>query len=419
MKSTPISSTLFIRNREKVVDMMGKDSVLLAGSMKQVIRNGDQFYPYRQHSDFVYLTGINWPECVLILSPNHPEPSLREIIFIRRSTPKTDLWTGPGLTSNDVTRLSGISEVKWLDELDHFMEKILKNAELLYTGGSMEKRSITDRYPDLEIHSAAPLIQPLRMVKDMLEVEQMKNAASITQSAFHKALRIIKPGVWEYEVEAEIVAEFIRCGAEGPAYETIVASGANAMILHYVQNHSRCREGDLVLMDFGAEVNNYAADCSRTVPVSGSYSPRQKEVYNAVLKIFNLAREMMFPGILISDLHKQVGELWEEEHIKLGLYSLAEARNKDNSEPLWKKYFMHGTSHSLGLDVHDTFDRSRPLETGMILTCEPAIYIPEEEIGIRLEGDIWITDSGPLDLLEQVPMEVEEIEEIMHSNQSI
>jgi len=247
-------------------------------------------------------------------------------------------------------------------------------------------------------------------------VEEIRKAGAITHSAFLRVLGMVKPEVWEYEVEAEIIAEFLRKGAEGHAYEPIVASGKNALILHYVENNSRCGKGDLLLMDFGAEVNNYAADCSRTIPVNGRFSDRQRAVYDAVLRIFRKAREMMVPGAVMSAFHNSVGEMWVEEHVALGLYTMNEVRKQPPEDPLWKKYFMHGTSHSLGLDVHDTFDRTRPFEPGMVLTCEPAIYIPEEGIGIRLENDILITPEGPVDLLEDIPIEALEIEEIMQSN---
>jgi Xaa-Pro aminopeptidase len=226
---------------------------------------------------------------------------------------------------------------------------------------------------------------------------------------------MIKPGVWEYEIEAEIIAEFIGRGANGHAYEPIVACGKNALTLHYINNKERCNEGELLLIDFGAEVNNYAADCSRTIPVSGRFTPRQREVYNAVTRLFKKARELMVPGIVMSEFHLQVGELWQEEHISLGLYSRKDARAHSKEEPLWKKYFMHGTSHSLGLDVHDPCDRSLPFQPGLVITCEPAIYLQEEGFGIRLENDILITESGPVDLMEDIPMEAGEIEEIIHS----
>jgi Xaa-Pro aminopeptidase len=255
----------------------------------------------------------------------------------------------------------------------------------------------------------------LRRVKEPEELEEIRKACNITRSAFRRILPLIRPGIWECEIEAEIIAEFIGRGANGPAYEPIVASGKNTLILHYVENKDQCREGELVLLDFGAEVNNYASDCSRTVPVNGRFSKRQREVYDALARVFMQARELMVPGTLMADFHQGVGELWEEEHIALGLYSQQDTKNRQGGEPMWKDYFMHGTSHSMGLDVHDPCDRSIPFEPGMVITCEPAIYIKEEGFGIRLENDILITPQGPVDLMEDIPMEAAEIEEIMHS----
>ncbi len=416
MKSTPIPATLFTRNREKLSELLNPGSVAIVGSNEQMLRSGDQFFTFRQHSDFFYLTGINQPESILIFCPDHSDHSLREILFIRKSTLKSDLWLGPGLTTKEATLLSGIREVKWLDELDEYMEILLHRASSFYTAGKINDDNISEQYPDLPLSLLSPLMKQLRMIKEYEEIEEIKKAGSITRGAFMNVLKMVKPEIWEYEVEAEIIAEFLRKGAEGHAYEPIVASGKNALILHYVENNSQCRNGDLLLMDFGAEVNNYSADCSRTIPINGRFSNRQREVYDAVLRIFRKAREMMVPGAVMSSFHNSVGELWVEEHISLGLYTMAEVREQPKEDPIWKRYFMHGTSHSMGLDVHDTFDRTQPFQPGMVLTCEPAIYIPEEGIGIRLENDILITEKGSVDLLEDIPLEAGEIEEIMQSN---
>jgi Xaa-Pro aminopeptidase len=251
------------------------------------------------------------------------------------------------------------------------------------------------------------------MIKEYEEIEEIRKASAITRSAFSRVLTTVSPGIMEYQVEAEIIGEFIRQGAEGHAYEPIVASGKNALILHYVQNNGVCRDGELLLLDFGAEVNNYAADCSRTIPVNGRFTKRQLEVYKAAMRVFKQARELMIPGTLMAEFHSSVGAIWEEEHIGLGLYSLKQAKESPEGEPLWKQFFMHGTSHSLGIDVHDPFDRTQPFQAGMVLTCEPAIYLPGEGIGIRLENDILITEQAPVDLLHDIPIEAEEIEELM------
>jgi len=410
MRSVPISSNLFIRNRSKLVKLLPDRALALVCSNPQRSRNGDQFYPYRQHSDFFYLSGIFQQESVLIIS------SGGETLFIRRPDPKTQLWSGNLLSFEEALSLSGIKEVRWLDELEAFLEKKLTDASLLFQS-KMPDAPLYDRiaslYPFTERNSLEPLMSQLRMVKEPEEIEEIRKACSITRSAFYRVLNELKPGMYEYELEAELAAEFIRRSARGHAFEPIVASGTNALVLHYVENDKILRKDDLVLMDFGAELNNYAADCSRTLPVSGKFSRRQRELYDSVYKVFVQARDLMVPGVLMGDFHRQVGELWEEQHILLGLYTMEEARQKDLSEPLWKKYFMHGTSHSLGMDVHDPFDRAKPFAPGMVLTCEPGIYIQDEGVGIRLENDILISEKGPIDLMADIPIEAGEIEDLM------
>jgi len=408
MKSTPIPSKLFTRNREKLCGLMASGSMAVIMSAERKPRNGDQFYPYRQSSDFFYLTGINQEESLLVLYPDHADPELREILFIRKPTPKSELWSGPSLTPDKAGLQSGIGEVRWMEEVDGLLELMIPGAALVYTDQK-------DKFEHgQKITPLSPLLIPLRMLKEFEEIEEIKKATRITHSAFLKVLKGLKPGIKEYQVEAEITGEFIRQGAQGHAYDPIVASGKNALVLHYIQNHSTCRDGELILLDFGAELNNYAADCSRTIPVSGRFSTRQLELYEAVLRVFKQAREMMQPGVLMADFHQDVGKLWEEEHLRLGLYTSSDIKKQTETDPLWKKFFMHGTSHSLGLDVHDPFDRSQAFAPDMVLTCEPAIYIPEEKCGIRLENDILITENGPVDLLQDIPIEAAHIEELMN-----
>lgn len=398
------------------MEMMGEGAVALVGSNRRMMRNGDQYFPFRQHSDFFYLTGINQEESLLLLAPDQKEASRREILFLRRPTTKLVLWSGPGLSVKEASSLSGISKVMDREEFEEVMKEILEESRLLYTSGDLPVERIEGMFPEIGLSGLAPLTTILRMVKEKEELEVIRSACEITGSAFRRVLGSIRPEMWEYEIEAEIIAEFIRKGAGGHAFEPIIASGKNALTLHYTSNTDRCREGELLLMDFGAEYNNYAADCSRTIPVSGRYTERQRAVYEAVTRIFKLAREMIAPGIKMSAFHQQVGELFQEEHIRLGLYTLEEARDSPRELPLWKNYFMHGTSHSLGLDVHDPFDRSIPFRPGMVITCEPAIYIVEEGFGIRVENDLLITENGTVDLMEEIPMEAGEIEELIHSN---
>jgi Xaa-Pro aminopeptidase len=396
---------------------MAPGSLVLIRSGEAKIRSGDQHYPFRQHSDFFYLTGINHEACLFAFFPDHPDPDLRELLFIRKSTPKSALWNGPLPGQEEVQGLSGIAQVRWLEEKDAILESLLKDTTMVYCDQELASLSSQDRFSEVaEVNRMplAPLVERFRMIKDAEEIDQIKMAISITHEAFLEVLKKAEPGVWEYQLEAEIIAAFIRNGAAGHAYDPIVASGKNALILHYVKNSSQCLDGTLLLMDFGAEVNNYAADCSRSIPVNGRFSPRQREVYKAVLRVFRQARDMMVPGTVLAEFHQHVGALWAEEHIALGLYSRKDSKPGSDQDPPWKNYYMHGTSHSLGLDVHDPFDRSRPFEPGMVLTCEPAIYIPEEQMGIRLENNILITKEGPVDLMEEIPLEAEEIEELMN-----
>jgi len=407
MKSKPLPAALFMRNRTRLASQMPAGAVVLVRSANRKQRNGDQYYPFRQSSNFFYLTGITMEECIFVFSPSHKDPDLREILFIKRPTQKSELWTGQSPRLQELEALSGIGQVRWLDEQDAFLKLLIGDETLVFTDSEEGK----NRYP--RSAELSPLLQSLRMIKQAEEIEEIKRAISITHSAFLRVLRKAKAGLYEYELEAEIISEIIGKGGEGQAFETIVAGGKNALVLHYVDNNCICVEGDLVLLDFGAEVNHYASDCSRTIPVNGRFTSRQRSLYDAVLRVFRKARNLMIPGTLMADFHQAVGELWEEEHIALGLYSLDDVKTHTGTDPLWKNYFMHGTSHSMGLDVHDPFDRTLPFEAGMVLSCEPAIYIPEEHLGIRLENDILITEKGPVDLMEGIPIEADEIEELM------
>ncbi len=404
MKSQPVPAALFIRNRSRLAALMSPGAVALVKAGERKLRNGDQFYPFRQQSDFFYLTGINLEECVFAFAPDQSNPDLKEILFLKRPTLKSELWTGITPDLEEIRALSGIAQVRWMDDQEAFLKLIIGDETLVYS----EENYYTRKMP------LAPLLQNLRMIKQPEEIEEIRRAAAITRSAFQRVLKKAEPGLYEYQIEAEIIAEFIGSGAEGHAFEPIVACGKNALVLHYVENNCLCEDGELLLIDFGAELNHYASDCSRTIPVNGRFTKRQRSLYDAVLRVFRKARDLMVPGTLIADFHQAVGEMWEEEHIALGLYSREDLNLHTGDEPLWKNFFMHGTSHSMGLDVHDPFDRSLPFEAGMVLTCEPAIYIQDEKMGIRLENDILITDNGPVDLMEDIPIEAEEIEELMN-----
>ena len=341
MKPDPVPAALFRRNRSKLAGAMAPGSLVLIRSGDTKTRSGDQNYPFRQHSDFFYLTGIMQEACLFVFFPDHPDQDLRELLFIRKSTPKSELWTGPLPGQEEVQGLSGIDHVRWLEEEDALLEVLLKDTTMVYFDQDLRELAEVKRMP------LAALLEPLRMIKEAAEIEEIKKAISITHRAFLKVLGKAEPGVWEYQLEAEIIGTFIKNGAAGHAYEPIVASGKNALILHYLKNSSQCQDGALLLMDFGAEVNNYAADCSRTIPVNGRFSPRQRELYNAVLRVFRQARGMMVPGTVLAEFHQNVCEMWEEEHIALGLYSREDAKMRSDQDPLWKTYYMHGTSHSI------------------------------------------------------------------------
>lgn len=410
MKSSPMPASLFIRNRSRLAALMIPGSVALIRAAERKKRNGDQLYPFRQESNFFYLTGINLEDCTFLFSPGHPDPELREILFIKRPSPKSELWTGGSPGREELRALSGIAQIRWMDEQEAFQNLIIPEAPRVYSDHETGSIQTKDRLPLM------PLLTKLRMIKQNKEIEEIRKAIAITRSALYRVLKKVEPGLYEYEIEGEIVGEFIGKGAEGHAFEPIIACGKNALVLHYVRNNCICREGDLLLMDFGAEVNHYAADCSRTIPVNGRFTSRQRSIYEAVLRVFRKARDLMEPGTVMADFHQSVGKMWEEEHVTLGLYTLEDVKTHTGSDPLWKNYFMHGTSHSMGLDVHDPFDRSLPFEPGMVLSCEPAIYIPDERLGIRLENNILITENGPVDLMEDIPIEVDEIEELMNRN---
>jgi len=390
-------------------------------------RNGDQNFRFRQSSDFFYLTGVDQEKSILLMNPDHPEEKFREILFIMNTSPEQVTWNGYRLSLSEAAQISGIKNVKWLEDYEKVLPEILYRSLNIYLNiqehikyrPDVESRDvrkakeIQSAYPLHTYKRLAPVLSDIRMIKEPEEISLIKTSAAITRDAFLRVLKFTKPGVMEYEVEAEISHEFIRQAANGHAYEPIIACGANACILHYIDNNQQCKDGDLLLMDFGAEYGNYAADLTRTIPVNGTFNPRQANVFDANLRVLREAIKRMKPGVLLSDFNREVGSLWEEEHIRLGLYSLKDAKRNRQPQALWTKYYMHGTSHSIGLDVHDAFDKTETFRPGMVFSCEPAIYIVEEGLGIRLENDILITENGNIDLTGDIPVEREEIEALM------
>jgi Xaa-Pro aminopeptidase len=429
MKYPAIDSSLFSENRKKYVAHLSEKSIAIFNSNDEMPRNGDANFLFRQQSDLFWLTGIDQEQTILVLAPHHPISEYRELLFVRKTNEHIAVWEGHKYTKEEARAASGIQSVYWLDDFQSLLPVLMHHSDKVYLNLNENDRFVTEvpyrdqrfaaslreKYPHHQYERSAPLMAALRVIKSDTEIQLMRTACDITDKAFRRVLRFTRPGVNECEIEAEIIHEFIRNRATGHAYTPIIASGPNACVLHYNENNKDCKAGDVILLDFGAEYANYAADLSRSIPVSGKFSARQRDVYNAVLRVMRAARKMLMPGTIISKYHEEVGWVMQEELIKLGLLDAEAVKKQDPKSPLYKKYFMHGTSHFLGLDVHDIGSRYEPLESGMVLTCEPGIYIPEEGLGIRIENDILITSKGPVDLMEQIPIEVEEIEELMSS----
>lgn len=426
MKYSQLNSSLFVKNRKKVIKYLQSNSLAVIHSNDQMPRNGDQYFPFHQNSDLFYLTGIDQEKTILTLCPNHPNKDLREILFIIESNEKIAVWEGHKYTKEEAQKTSGIKTIKYLSEFESAFREIAIKAENIYLNlnenpkfkpdtPSVDERFIKVLEKDFPAHvkeRLAPIMKQLRLKKEAEEIELMKEACDITGKAFQRILKFVKPDVTEYEVEAEITHEFLWNKATGHAYDPIIASGKNACILHYIENNKKCKDGDLLLMDFGAEYANYAADCTRTIPVNGKFTPRQKECYEAVLRVMKKATSWLTPGTTINRINERVEKLLQEEHIKLGLYTQEDVDKQDPEKPLFKKYYPHGTCHFIGLDVHDVGERTTILENRMVLTCEPGLYIPEENIGIRIENDI-VVNLKPIDLMENIPREVDEIEKLM------
>ncbi len=428
MKYLPIDKRLFIRNRKRFAEQLEKKSISVFNSNDIMPTSADGTHGFIQQTDLFYLSGIDQEESTLVICPDAREEKFREILFVKETNEKIALWEGHKYSKDEAMAVSGIKSVYWNHEFENVFNPLVFESDKIYLNTnehlradrSVEIRDARFRqwcrkcFPLHHYRRLAPIMHDLRAVKSTQELELIKKACSITDKAFRRLLGYIKPGVWEFEIEAEIYHEFIRNRSRGPAFQTIVASGADSCTLHYVKNDKQCRDGDLVLIDFGAEYANYAADVTRTVPVNGKFSKRQKEVYKAVLKVQKAAIKLLKPGNTMEKYTRKIGRIMEAELIRLGLLKAAEVKKQSDNEPLYKKYFPHGISHHLGLDVHDYGNRYRKFEPGMVFTCEPGIYINDEGIGIRIENDILITKDGSLDLTGGVPREAEEIEELMN-----
>ncbi len=429
MKYKPLNPELFKLNRARFTSKMLRSSIAIFHSNDQMPRNGDSFFPFRQNSDFFYLTGIDQEESVLVLFPKCPKEGFEEVLFVKETSEHIAIWEGHKYTKEEAQKTSGIKKVFWLSEMDTILHEMILLAKRIYINGNENDRFVSEvmtrdhrkalelqqKYPGHKYHRSQIIMKKLAPIKSSYEVEVIKEAIAITHKAFLKVLKFVKPGVMEYEIEAEIIGEFIRNRASDHAYYPIIASGGSACVLHYVENNKKCKAGDVILMDFGAEYANYASDLTRCIPVNGRFTKRQKEVYNAVLRVMNEAKQMLVPGNTLTEYHKEVGKIMESELLGLKLISKADIKNQDPDKPAYKKYFMHGTSHHMGLDVHDLANRYDPFMAGNVFTCEPGIYIPEENLGIRLENDLLITDHGPVDLMADIPILAEEIEDLMNA----
>jgi Xaa-Pro aminopeptidase len=429
MKYTPINNTLFTNSRKNFVSRIKLDSIAIFHSNDEFPKNGDQTFIFKQNADFFYLTGIDQEQSVLILYPDCPNPLYREVLFLRQTNEHIAVWEGHKYTKEEARKASGIENVQWLDEFDVILHSIIHYASHVYINTNENDRyshlvqyrdlrmfeQLRQKYPLHYYQRSAVILRDLRPVKSDMEVELTQKACSITRDAFIRVLKFVKPGVTEYEIEAEITHEFLRQRATGHAYSPIIASGPNANVLHYVDNNQVCKTGDVALLDFGAEYANYNADMTRSIPINGRFTKRQREVYDAVLRVMRGATALIQAGAILSDYQEEVGKMMTSELIGLKLLDRHDVEKQDTRMPLYKKYFMHGTSHHLGLDVHDFANRYKPFEVGNILTCEPGIYIPQEGLGIRLENDILITSDGNIDLMADIPVEAEHIEEIMNS----
>jgi Xaa-Pro aminopeptidase len=429
MKYLPVNERVFTNNRKNFVKRILPGSIAIFNANDEFPRSGDQAFQFKQNADLFYLSGIDQEQTILLLFPDCPNSAYREVLFLRQTNEHIAVWEGHKYTKEEAKAASGIENVQWLSEFDVILHSIINYAVHIYINTNendrfsfsvpyRDVRFLADlrlRYPLHHYERSAPIMRELRAIKSDIEVELTRKACNITRDAFIRVLKFVKPGVAEYEIEAEIIHEFIKQRATGHAYSPIIASGKNAIVLHYIDNNQVCKDGEVILLDFGAEYANYNADMTRSIPVSGRFTKRQRDVYDAVLRVMKAATKMIVAGTVWNDYHDEVGKIMTSELIGLGLLDKHDVEKQDPKMPLYKKYFMHGTSHHLGIDVHDFAGRYTPFAAGNILTCEPGIYIPAEGLGIRLENNILITEDGNIDLMGDIPVEAEEIEEIMNS----
>lgn len=430
MKYHPIDKKLFIKNRKNFAAKMKPNSLAVFNSNDIYPISADSTMPFQQHRDIFYLSGVDQEESVLVIFPDCPNEKHREVLFLKETNDHIAVWEGEKLTKEKAFETSGIKTVYWLQDLEKIMFELMTQCDTVYINtnehyrANVETETREDRftkwllakYPAHSVAKSAPILQRLRSVKDPIEIDIMQQACNITEKGFRRILDFVKPGVWEYNIEAEFMHEFLNNRSKGFAYTPIVASGNNANVLHYIENNQECKAGDLILLDVGAEYSNYSSDMTRTIPVSGKFTKRQKEVYNAVNRVKDEATKLLVPGTIIGEYHKEVGKMMTSELLGLKLLDKADVQNENPDWPAYKKYFMHGTSHNIGLDTHDYGILTEPIQANMVFTVEPGIYIPDEGFGIRLEDDVVVQESGePFNLMRNIPIEAEEIESIMNS----
>lgn len=429
MKYDRISKALYIRNREKFSKEMKENTLAIFNSNDIYPVSADSTMPFQQHRDILYLSGVDQEESILVIFPDCKNEQHREILFLKETSELIAIWEGEKLTKEAAYETSGIKTVYWLHQFPVIWKQLMAEADGIYLNTNEHLRANTEAetredrfiktvrndFPAHAIYKSAPILHKIRSIKEKEELELMQQACNITKKGFERLLHFTKPGVWEYELEAELIHEFIRNRSKGFAYTPIIASGKNACVLHYIENNQQCKDGDVILLDVAAEYANYASDLSRSIPVNGRYTPRQKDVYNAVLHVKKEAEKMLVPGTILAEYQKEVGRIMEAELIKLKLIDATDVKNQNPDWPAYKKYFMHGTSHFIGLDTHDVGLWSEPIQAGMVFTCEPGIYIQEEGLGIRIEDNLVVQENGvPFNLMRDIPIEADEIEEIMN-----
>ncbi|MEQ8325367.1 MAG: aminopeptidase P family protein [Vicingaceae bacterium] len=429
MKYDIIDQALFVHNRAQFTKHLKPSSLAVFNSNDIMPTNADGTMPFRQNSDLFHLSGIDQEETILLICPQASKKEHREVLFLKETSEEIAIWEGAKLSVEQAQEVSGINTVYWLDQFEVIFKQLMSESDHIYLNSNEHLRAkievetrdvrfnkwVVENYPLHQRERSAPIMHQIRSIKSQLEIDLIQKACDITEKGLRRLLKFVKPGVMEYEIQAELNHEFLRNRSRGFAYEPIIASGFNSCVLHYVDNNKECKAGDILLLDIGAEYANYASDLTRCLPVSGKYTERQKAVYNAVLRVQRGAIDLLRPGTMMDDYHMEVGNLMEKELLDLGLIDKTDIKNQNPSWPAYKKYFMHGTSHFMGLDVHDVGHWNKAIEKGMVFTCEPGIYIREESLGIRIENDLVITDGAPFDLMRNIPIEIEEIEELMNA----